>query len=391
MWVSGSRTALLVYLIGVGALLIAEAQHRQLWQPRAVRFAALIGVLAFVLAAAVIPRDFESTNPLQRAFARVPPLEAGEIKRFATELWVRFGYGRAADHMVLEQPISGVGVGAFHVLAPEYIYRDTGRRVAPDNAQNWWRHQLAELGVLGAIPPLWASVLVFRLCRRGNREHQRRTATALRGTLLGLGAASLLGVPTQSPAIAISFGTLLFWLTAAVARDAAGATAARTSDRRPRLAAAVLWAVTVIGSLTLSSFGELRVPSRAVRAGVPYAYGVTPPQEVSAFGGVRWMATRAVWVMSAENRWLRLTVWAPHADPAQRPIAFSIRANQSASVAREITTAEPESFYVEAADAAQVMLELAADREVAPNRALQLAATWHGEPPAGVAADALLR
>lgn len=384
MWAAGSRTALLVFSIGSGALAIAALRERGLWQPRIARLVLLAGITGFIIAAAVVPRDYTSANPIARAFARVPRFEGEDMRRFGAELWNRFGYGTAANQMMLDYPVSGVGVGAFYVVAPEFIYRETGRILASDNAQNWWRQQTAELGIVGAVPALWASFLVLQLCRPRARRDAPPAATALRGTVIGLGVASLLGVPTQSPAIMIAFGAVLFWL----ADISIGTTAERKVQNATSLVLLTLVLIVTLG-LAWSARGDLRVPMRALRAGVPYSYGLTPPQEVSAFGEVRWMARHAVLVTPAKSHWLRITFWAPYSDIARQPVELTLAANGSAPVTRHLFAEGPTSFYVEAADKAG-MVELRASRELFPDRALQVATTWHTSLPSGTPADHVL-
>jgi multisubunit Na+/H+ antiporter MnhB subunit len=372
MWSSGSRTALLVFSIGTGAMLIGVLRDRGWWQPRFGRVMAALGVGLFLVAAATLPRDFDSRNPVARAFARVPPLEASEIRRFASELWVRFGYGTAADEIVLDYPIAGVGIGAFHIVAPEYIYRDSGRIVAGDNAQNWWRQQLAELGVVGALPALWFSVIVALLCR--TQQKPDVVGTTLRGALIGLGVASMLGVPTQSAGVAMAFTTLLFLL----ATRTLGSRAEPPS--RPSQIALIIVTVAAIAGLTYTAIGELRPVHRAMRASVPYEYGLAPAQESSAFGDVRWMATRAVSFTPTHERWLRVTTW----NRSNEPVRFELRVNGEWLVSEEITSAGPVSFALDLVAAPRAVIEMRAAPEVLPGRALQLALTWHPERPRGV-------
>jgi hypothetical protein len=379
MWAAGSRTALLVFALGAGALAVAQLRERGLWHPRIGRIVALVGVTAFVVAAAVVPRDFASSNPLERAFSRVPRLEREEISRFATELWDRFGYGRAANQMLMEHPVSGVGVGAFHMLAPEYIYRERGRVFPSDNAQNWWRQQLAELGVLGAMPSIWFSGIVALLCWPGSVE-QRGAATVLRGVMIGLGIASLFGVPTQGAAIIIAFGTLLFWLAAESQPRVEPLHSTRAS------VALLVVVVAVVAGVALSAQSELGVPARAIRSGVPYAYGWTAPQETSPYGDVRWMGREALTVEPTQRHWLRLTVWAPYADLAAQPVTFELRVNGVTRLARGLATSGPVHFAVDLGGA-PAAIELRASRELLPDRALQIAMSWHEQRPAGIADD----
>ena len=77
---------------------------------------------------------------------------SGGVRRLARDLWERDGYGLAAMRAVAEHPWTGVGIGAFALLAPERLFHlETGGLIPADNAQNWWRHQIAELGFIGAV------------------------------------------------------------------------------------------------------------------------------------------------------------------------------------------------------------------------------------------------
>ncbi len=91
--------------------------------------------------------------------------EYGVVKSINILLWERFGYGPAAIEMIKEHPIDGIGVGTFHALVIDY-----GRLVgypseehlnilATDNAQSWFRHIIAEFGLIGSIPMLWWCVV----------------------------------------------------------------------------------------------------------------------------------------------------------------------------------------------------------------------------------------
>ena len=78
-------------------------------------------------------------------------------------LWERFGYGPAAIEMVMEHPIDGVGIGVFHTVVHDFatLRGYTGEDAIPtDNAQNWFRHNIAELGIIGSIP----AAVVVRCC-----------------------------------------------------------------------------------------------------------------------------------------------------------------------------------------------------------------------------------
>ncbi len=84
-------------------------------------------------------------------------------------MWNRNTYGAVATRMIETYPWFGIGVGSFHVMFADFA---TARRAAtmtvPDNAQNWYRHQLAEFGVIGSLAWIaWIGALLATLFRRG--------------------------------------------------------------------------------------------------------------------------------------------------------------------------------------------------------------------------------
>ena len=127
-------------------------------------------------------------------------------------LWDRDAYGTASTRAIRDTPLFGVGVGAFTLLSMDYARAGGGREVPFDNAQNWFRHQLAELGIVGCAGWLLWIVLFAGTLVRGRAEAGNAVpAASLKGALLGLTAASMLGVPSLSPAITLTFWTFAFW------------------------------------------------------------------------------------------------------------------------------------------------------------------------------------
>ena len=382
MWVSGSRTALVAFSAGAIAAAIAVLRRRGLWQPRLGPIAALVTIALFVLAMAVVPRNFVSSNPLQRAFSRVPRLNAEDMKRFADEMWVRFEYGRAAADIFVDHPFTGVGIGAFHVVAPDYMYRASGRIIPADNAQNWWRHQIAELGLLGAFPSLWFSGVVLTLFRR--RDHTPADATVLRGIVVGVGLASLLGVPTQHPATWLSFATVLFWLAATVGVTPGASVRGTTSW----MAAGIALAVAIGQAVTARA--DLRVPQRALDSRLPYSYGLSAVEGLSQYGDVRRVSDHAVWVTPIPHRWLQLTMWPPHGDVETNPVVARF-AIDGRTLSHSFTSRAPVSYYIELPGDAFMLLEAWISRSVRRDLALEIATAWHRELPADTPPDRVLR
>ena len=177
-----------------------QASSRQL----GVWIAGALAVLAVLLVAG-------TASPIRRALD-IPPGRAGLMS-----LWDRGGYGPIALRMTREYPLTGVGAGSYRVLAPDYHRAMANDALPLDNAQNWWRHQIAELGVFGGALVIAFSVLVAWRVLTG-REAVRDVAAAstVRGLLLGLGVVSLLGMPTQNPLVLYWFFALVAWFATLV-------------------------------------------------------------------------------------------------------------------------------------------------------------------------------
>jgi hypothetical protein len=89
------------------------------------------------------------------------------VAAVVTELWDRNWYGTTASRMIMDSPFVGAGVGSFHLLVPDVAHELGHGRLEPDNAQNWFRHQFAEFGVLGSVGwVLWVE-LFLRLLPAG--------------------------------------------------------------------------------------------------------------------------------------------------------------------------------------------------------------------------------
>jgi hypothetical protein len=399
-WESGSRTALAALSAGTAGVIVAAAQRKGWWQPRMAQIVLLIGGALVVLAMVVAPREGRSPSPLQRVFDRLPRLEAGDLSRFANEMWTRFDYGTAAHLIIAEHPATGAGIGAFHVVFNDFLHRETGRTRAPDNAQNWWRHQLAELGVLGALPSLVISVLLVALIWRGGPYVEPvGSTTVLRMVLIGVGIASLLGVPTQHPASWISFATLMFWLLALSEDPSQAATPA--TDKR-WWGAAIALAVVVAAGQAVTARGDLRVPARALWTGVPFKYGFSAPEGVSQHGELRWAARHAVEVLPVKGAWLELAIWAPGPDPpsprlrrtspSAEPPTVRVWRDRRRVIEQTIRTSEPLVYFLQAPEGSQwMMLEMDASRAEDTERALRVALGWLERVPPGAAPDRLIR
>ena len=138
---------------------------------------------------------------LERRAPQRPSASVALVAAVVTELWDRNWYGTTASRMIMDSPFVGAGVGSFHLLVPDVAHELGHGRLEPDNAQNWFRHQFAEFGVLGSVGWLLWMELFLRLLAAGRPVDGRAApADLVRRALVALGLASLVGMPTQDAA-----------------------------------------------------------------------------------------------------------------------------------------------------------------------------------------------
>jgi hypothetical protein len=310
-WMSGSRTALLCGVFGT--LLLAyelvrsserdETASRNTWS-------LLAGVAVVVLVLAV---GAGAIGPLERIRTAGTPVQ---------ELWTRGGYGSVATRMVRDYPLTGVGIGSFNWMAPDYWRQIANDKLPFDNAQNWWRHQVAELGLIASFPILFWSVWMAWLVvtRRATGAHRLETQT-LRGLLIGIGAASLVGMPTQNPLVLLMF----FACAARFEVLTRGEPIPNPESRIPAIAwaAAFLIAVAYAGAQLVLARGPLKPLERAARTNRDYITG-TYPSEPLPQGQFRWTRRRATFALAAQSTHLMIRYHVEHPDVGSHPVRMRI-------------------------------------------------------------------
>jgi hypothetical protein len=311
MWMSGSRTALLAGVAGMVAVGVASWSTSHKVTRRVLPLtAAAVAVLAAVGLFAG-----RAIGPVGRLF----DAPVGATSRLM-ELWTRGGYGTAALMMIREHPFAGIGLGAFHVFVPDYRVF-VGQTLPFDNAQNWWRHQAAELGILGGTMLFaWSGVLIWKVLFGRTAPRQEFTARAVRGLLVALGLCSLLGMPTQSPLVLLWFMLLVAWLTVAIT-DADVPALYRTGLVVCSLAA-ILSVAYAAAQLVLAR-GDLSVPARARAIERPLVTGSYGP-ESGPSGEFQWTRDVANFYWPVKGRYLLLRLAAPHPDIAQQPVQLTL-------------------------------------------------------------------
>ena len=234
VWLCGSRTGLAAVVVsvviaaweGVRALAVDASVSRASTSSASlvIGAAAVVLAVAMIVAAAETPRRTPSSRAARWTY--MPFYGDKGITESVNELlWERFGYGPAAIEMIKEHPIDGIGVGMFHALSTDFGKVAGYTIPQPDNAQNWFRHHLAELGLVGSIPLLWWCWICGALMFSRHRGGDRLSIGLLRGVLIGFAVASMFGMPAQSIAIVITF-----WVVCVLA--VAGTNAGRVRRRR---------------------------------------------------------------------------------------------------------------------------------------------------------------
>jgi hypothetical protein len=334
VWMSGSRTALLCVLVGIVAFTINEVRRRRV---RRVVWVSAVGALTALLAALALTVTLSrTTGPLERTeeFTGRSPWQVAEV------LLARGRYGEIAARMVWEYPLTGVGIGTYHWLAPDYMRAAFNQELAFDNAQNWWRHQLAELGLLGALPLLAWSIVIVWLTMRGGRRARGHHVTTVRGLVAGLGIVSLVGMPTQDPVVLMAF-FLLVAMLATASLDVASPQVAGQNVANSEGSAAATWpwggrslsiAWTVVGALAVAhagshvalARGSLAVGERAARANRDYVVGLYQEEAHPDGGRFRWTRGDAHLGLIKRAPYLTVRAWIQHPDAAEQPVTLRI-------------------------------------------------------------------
>lgn len=329
---SGSRTALVAISIGLLAMafegVMAWRRAGASSRPSMKRLAPIVaGILILAAVVLVVARGSSITSVVGRgSLGYIPFIGDLGIRESARDLlWDRYGYGPPAIEMVREYPVSGTGVGSFHTLVHDFAIVTNGKSLDPDNAQSWYRHYLAELGLLGSLPWLaWCLVFTATLLSRTIGRGDRFAIGVLRGTLVGFGVISLMAMPGQSLPVALTFWTLAFWFATLKGVPAS------SSSTWPTMTWAITLALVVLhATITLADArGELRPRHRAMRFGWDYRYGISN-LETNADGspGRRWTQLQSVSVIPVKGKVLKFVAWVDHPDADERPVHVRVWAD----------------------------------------------------------------
>lgn len=378
-WLSGTRTGLVAVIISIAVAVLAAIRfwwsHRATVRVSATRVAMLGGgglVLA-VMMVLVLQNASTHTVVARGTLGYLPFVGDRGIAKSANELlWERFGYGPAAVEMLKEHPIEGVGIGMFHPMVRDYgklVGHDGDRALVPDNAQSWFRHNAAELGLLGVVPLVWWCV-VFAQLMLSRTAGDRVSAGMLCGVLLGFFAASVFGMPAQSIAIVITFWVFAYWL---YTEKAGSVTPARVLPSWLTVAAIVLVALQA-GTTTVNAFGNMRPLERAKRWDWYYRYGwvfIDKDVENDPGGnpvGRRWTMKKSLALIPVKGRVLKFVAWIDHPDSDKRPVHTRVWADSKLVYEGDLTRGTPITMDIAARPGEKyLVLETEIDRLFRPS------------------------
>lgn len=323
-WVSGSRNALAAGAVGLA--IVFWAQWRELSgraRSALLLSAAAVLVLAVAFATTIGDRVTSPVARVKQTFSVPPPTLTG-MTAFLKRVWDPYSYGFVSGRMIQDVPIFGVGVGAFNVVVRDYAVAVDHPQVASDNAQNWFRHQLAELGLVGGIGWMgWTLILAYFIVAGRPQPWAKRSVSGIVRWLPGIFAlVSLVGMPAMNASATITFWVLACWYLLLLDRSSL---AGVLPSVRPRLMWAGVWAVALVfaAGTAVHAKTDLRVPNRALRFGWPYSYGFFDGHRPSRQTFDR-MGRRAVAVFQTHGPYLKLTFWAEHEDLTSRPLPVRI-------------------------------------------------------------------
>jgi hypothetical protein len=392
VWASGSRSSMPIVVLGTVGILYG------LWNATKSKRLIVISAVALLLvagAAAVgaMRAGASVAGPVSRLIEDLQPRWSTDwVRSAARYLWTRNGYGLIAGDMIRQSPFVGIGIGAFNPLVFLYSWQRFHLILPSDNAQNWFRHQLAELGVIGSVGwMIWCgSFLALLITARERADHL--SGTVLRLILIGFGLISLVGVPAQDIVVVLTFWTFAFWFVGDIGRWRRPGEESRSSGR---LTWALLWLLVFVhaGGTVKAALTYLRPPNQALRANMDYSVGFYEPEDDSAF---RWTRQRAVAVLTALKPWMELTVRASHAVPTE-PVDVKVWVNQKLALRMQLASADPITRYFPAGDGGKrMMLETWVSRVDRPRergqddpRDLGLLVRWDfvDAPPGNAAID----
>ena len=315
-WMSGSRTALVCGALGTMLLVYERLRAgRRADGDQRETSSLLAGVAVVVLLLVAVAG---AIGPMRRI------VSTARADAAVTDLWSRGGYGTVATRMIRDYPLTGVGIGSFNWMAVDYWREMANERLPFDNAQNWWRHQVVELGIVGSLPViLWSILVAWLVLTRRTPPQNRIEAATLRGLLIGVGITSLVGVPVQNAIVLLIF----FYLVARFEHLTNPRPANLRTPNHPIPTAAwiagLILAISYAGAQLVLARGPLKPLTRAEHTNRDYIIGTYPGESLPQ-GSFRWTKKRAAFALAVPSRYLVVRFHVEHPDIGTRPVKVRI-------------------------------------------------------------------
>jgi hypothetical protein len=351
VWASGSRSSLPISAV---TLTVIAGSYIRAGRSERLRRAAVVTAILVVTVALgwFASRGTGVDSPFRRVMSTFGPrLSLDWVTETAAKLEARDGYGTVSSAVIRDFPMVGVGIGSFHGLVPLYAWKVLHQPLVPDNAQNWLRHHLAEVGLVGSLGWMaWVAVCVWLLVVGRSTPSRPLTAAVLRGVLFAFGLISLVGMPGQDVAVVFTFWAIAFWFVGLLAPDSRS-----VLDRR--IAGSwwiAVWAIVLghTGATAYLARTAMRPPVRQAAADIDFSYGFYPPEPGAT---VRWAGKQAVDALRvpAGKQWLQVTVWVQHHDVPKNPVDVKVWVNREPIVETRLSSIEPVTRYVKLPDGAK--------------------------------------
>lgn len=351
MWATGSRIALVGALVGLPFL--TWIGFRGWWHLEA-RRRVVSAAAALVLVACVLGllSRFENDNPLARTLRTMPEITVPALRKFVVEeFWNRNGpFGTMTVSILRQFPLTGVGIGSFNHLFTDLAFPLTGwNRHFFDNAQSWYRHQLAEMGWLGSIGwMIWVLTFTGVLVRTKAGPEWRAAALLVKAALLAIGLISAVSMPTQAFSLSMSVWMLAAWYLH-MSPDAQARWPLQVPPTADLASWTAVWALALVfaGATAWTGWHQLRPPQRAVVAEWEYRYGFYDVEHPAAGSAYSWTGARAVDVFSVElKHWLKVTVRGGPPDIAIDPMRLMIWCRGALVVDQMLSAVEPHTWFI---------------------------------------------
>ncbi len=296
---SGSRmTWITVVLVGVPFLLYQLGKRG-----RTVLVSAIVVPLILIN---LFPEALQrSGNDYLKRLSTVVVFKGYVTRDLNTNLSGRTLWWSRARNIIADEPVTGIGIGAFYRVSPLYTPQ-LSSSLKQENAHNYYLQLAAELGIPALL--LFIGVLIFAF-KAGFRALARSDSTGkgvVAGLLVGLGA-YLITMLTGHPLL-LSDQQFLFWSIIAFVTNAYHVSGGGGLWQVPRLYARLLLGLLVV--ITLAGYAH-RIAEEDDRPGIS-EYGFY--EDDKAIGrGMRWTAKTSGVRVYGETSILRLNVYAaPH-------------------------------------------------------------------------------